>query len=121
MTEDFWANAEVIYTYTRAQALADGVLHDVTALAKEAGFRVPAAMTCNVLAIVNDIDPESGEDVTGRLWDILTMLRLAAARSANDQAWFTVSIAGVDHEMYGQIAPGDAGEPCLTIMLPWED
>lgn len=111
----------VAYCYTRRQALADGVLYDVSALAREAGFRVPAAMSAGIMAIVNDIDPDSGEDVPGRLWAVLAALQRAAAQAEGDQAWFKVQIGGVAHEMYGQIAPGDAGEPCLTIMLPWED
>ena len=35
----------VIYSYTRAQAIADGVLIDVTDEAKAHGFKVPVAIT----------------------------------------------------------------------------
>ena len=35
----------VIYTYTRAQAIEDGVLVDVSTLAAEAGIRYPTAVT----------------------------------------------------------------------------
>ena len=35
----------VVHTYTRAEALADGVLVDAGLLAKEAGFRWPVALT----------------------------------------------------------------------------
>ena len=38
----------VIFSYTRAQAIADGVLIDATELAKEAGFRIPVAVTAGV-------------------------------------------------------------------------
>ena len=41
---------EVIYTYTRAQALEDGVLIDVSQMAKEAGFRLPAVITADLHA-----------------------------------------------------------------------
>ena len=34
-----------VYTYTRAQALADGVLIDAGPLAREAGLRFPVALT----------------------------------------------------------------------------
>ena len=44
----FWDDAEVIYTYTRAQALEDGVLVDVSEMAKEAGVRFPVALTATV-------------------------------------------------------------------------
>jgi hypothetical protein len=40
---------EIIYSYTRKQAIADGVLIDVTELAKEAGFKCPVAFTSSVL------------------------------------------------------------------------
>ncbi len=39
------SDSEVIYAYTRAQALDDGILVDATALAKEAGFKWPVAVT----------------------------------------------------------------------------
>lgn len=35
----------VIHSYTRSQAIDDGVLVDVTATAQEAGFKVPTALT----------------------------------------------------------------------------
>ncbi|MCE9563538.1 MAG: hypothetical protein K8U57_15970 [Planctomycetes bacterium] len=38
-------NAEVIHSYTRANALADGVLVDVSETAREAGIRFPVALT----------------------------------------------------------------------------
>ena len=40
----------VIFSYTRAQAIADGVLIDATELAKQAGFRYPVAVTAGVWA-----------------------------------------------------------------------
>lgn len=110
-----------VYCYTRAQALRDGCLFDVSALAQEAGFRVPVAVSSEIMALVNDIDPESGESVTGRLWDILTVLRVAANHAPDDRADFTVSIAGDDVDLYAVVGPGDTAEPVMTIMLPWED
>ena len=38
--------ADLIYSYTRADAIRDGVLIDVTATAQEAGIRWPVAVTC---------------------------------------------------------------------------
>jgi len=45
-----WAGFEVIHRYTRAQAIADGVLVDVTAKARTCGFTVPVAMTATLFA-----------------------------------------------------------------------
>jgi hypothetical protein len=38
-------NADLIYRYTRAQAIADGVLVDVSGIAQEAGIRFQVALT----------------------------------------------------------------------------
>jgi len=38
----------VIYSYTRAQAIEDGMFVDVTETAKEAGFKYPVAITRNL-------------------------------------------------------------------------
>ena len=36
---------ELIFRYSRAEALSDGVLIDVSETAKETGFRIPVALT----------------------------------------------------------------------------
>jgi len=46
MTSSIWDDAEIISSNTRAQALADGALVEVSpALAAEADFRFPVALT----------------------------------------------------------------------------
>jgi len=44
----FWDGAEVIYAYTRAQALEDGVLVDVSEIAKQSGIKFRVALTSTV-------------------------------------------------------------------------
>lgn len=46
--ESFFGN--VISTYTRAQAIEDGVLVDPGSMAKEAGFKLPVALTADAWA-----------------------------------------------------------------------
>ncbi|BBL79292.1 hypothetical protein RxyAA322_11460 [Rubrobacter xylanophilus] len=61
---------EPIHTYTRAEALADGVLVDVTETAREAGFRVLVALTRGIWADANDLSGRhayAGQSVQGRL------------------------------------------------------
>ena len=41
-------DAPLNFSYTRAQAIEDGVLVDLTAWAKETGFRIPVACTSTV-------------------------------------------------------------------------
>ena len=52
--ESFFGN--VISTYTRAQAIEDGVLVDVGSTAQEAGFKWPVALTCRGLGRLRGLD-----------------------------------------------------------------
>jgi hypothetical protein len=101
---------EVIYVYTRAQAIEDRVLIDVSELAHKVGFKCPVAITAAVYAdcvawlswpnCATCLDltaapdglgrsqggPLEGEDETeqGRLWDVLNRC-IYAARGSDDQ------------------------------------
>lgn len=126
-----FSGAEVISAYTRAQALADGVLIDASTLAREAGFRVPVALTAAVWAdcVAWDAASEPApQDETGRLWDVLVMAAHAARFNRDDaRAPFQLmripsrgTRAGLV-DLVAHIGPGDDGEPVITIMQPMED
>lgn len=69
--------------YTRQDAIADGVLIDVsnTSEAKEAGFRIPVCITAGVHALCQvPAGLEGIQDYNGRLWDTLYMAALAVKR-----------------------------------------
>jgi hypothetical protein len=77
---------EVIYAYTRAQAVADGFQVEVTATAKEAGILFPVFLTRAVYDAYVTVPPGvAGQDEAGRLWDILHMLRFAIHKAQPDQ------------------------------------
>lgn len=130
-------NNDTIHTYTRAEAIRDGVLVDVSETAREAGFRWPVALTRGahedaVAWNAADSRRQTWQDESGRLWDVLTMAKLTARAAA---------IHGEDARMFGvlrvprggrgvrprlarlvlRLGPGDLGEPVLTITLPGED
>jgi len=119
-----------IYVYTRAQAIADGVLIDASETAHEAGFAIPVALT---KALWDDIEaiPERYQgiqDVAGRLWDVLWMGYLAARThpTTTDPLCYQVimRVEGSRKSCYSikmVIGPGDGGEPVLTLMKPEED
>jgi hypothetical protein len=124
---DFWG--EPIHTYTRADALADGVLVDATATAQEAGFRIPVALTQSIWVDVNDLSGRhvsAGQVPEGRLWDLLFMAAHAARRPENrDTSEFVYSLvmpvgAGNNYRAKCHIGPGDEGEPLVTILRPDE-
>src|ERR1019366_668012 len=72
----------VIYSYTRAQAVADGVQVEVTKTAKEAGIKFPVFLTRTVFdSFVTVPDGVTGQDEAGRLWDIVWMLRFGIIRA----------------------------------------
>jgi len=124
------AQPPIIHSYSRAQAIEDGVLVDVSQMASEAGFRVPVAMTATVWAEYVRVPAEvSGQDESGRLWDILWMLRVAIGRSASSgsELLFSLIVRNDDAlpaqqvELKSICGPGDRGEPVITIMFPHED
>ena len=128
---DFWG--EPIHVYTRAQAIEDGVLVDLmqpelVGAVREAGIRIPVAMTAAAFTQTIGLEEAlpAGQDVQGRLWDVLMMLRHAISRSPGGQRVdFTVSVwDGRKHndiDLYALCGPGDNAEPIITIMLPNED
>jgi hypothetical protein len=126
-SRDFWG--EPIHTYTRAEALADGVLVDVTETAREAGFAVPVALTVGIWSDVRDIPASKRgyQDTGGRLWDLLHMGRLTASRADaldRDEILYRLHMDLGRKRLYVaklHIGPGDAGEPAVTIMRPEED
>jgi len=124
-----WNGADYIHVYTRAQAIADGVLIDAGQLAVEAGFRYPVALTSAAWhAAVAVSSTHSGQDEVGRLWDILNVL-MAEIRSADGRTSridFCVDVAAENEKvttvkLKSLCGPGDDPSPVITIMLPDED
>ena len=133
----------VIYSYTRAQALDDGMLVDVTETAREAGVKHPTALTAAVWADYVTVPAElDGQDEMGRLWDILFLFAMAArsGRITGVEGTFEVLIAKPDKgdwrenetanegnrrqrlvTLKAMCGPSDDGSPCITIMRPEED
>ena len=129
----------VIHAYTRAEALADGVLVDVTTIAHEAGLKVPTAVTAAVFDeciewTESDAERSSThQDQKGRLWDVVY---LAAFKARNlvkrgvrqNQVIFQLDVVRRPERTHPRrrtlklvIGPGDNHEPVATIMLPYED
>lgn len=129
---------DVIDPYSRAEAVDDGVLVPVDdELAREAGFSVPLALTAAVyedcVAWSDEDNERKGtyQDEAGRLWDVLTMTRLAVRRSGGRGRRCVVELYRVPRggrgrlprrtRLVAEIGPGDAGEPVMTVMRPDED
>jgi hypothetical protein len=118
----------VLHTYSRAEALEDGALVDVTSTAKEAGFRIPVALTRAVWESYVTVPAKvRAQDERGRLWDILWMASLAARSNRNAQTVrFTVYVRNDNRHprprrLKAVVDSGDDGEAVITILLPDED
>ena len=133
-------DAPVVHRYTRADAIRDGLLIDVTETAREAGFKIPVAITAGVQEECvrwTEEDarrrPRMPQDEDGRLWDVLWMAACRSreiARSGRHASSTLFQVIVVPRPGHGRrrlrtlklvIGPGDAGEAVATIMLPDED
>jgi hypothetical protein len=138
---------DLISTYTRAQAIADGQLVDLTDAKDSAGrrlspFKWPVAMTATAFGQAISAGSEwkreadgsetlvlpGFQDFAGRVWDVFWMLLVAIRQSpSGDTVPFAVSILTDGNHQRETVhlksicGPGDDGEPVITIMLPDED
>lgn len=126
MTTDSANDVEIIYSYTRTEALADGTLVDVSIEGREVGFTVPVALTSTLFETIVGIPKDSGEDQRGRTHDVLFMAACATRKerdSCEPRVEFSVLMTtdkGVKATLTLLIdfGPGDAGEPVITIGYP---
>lgn len=124
-----FVGADVIHCYTRKQAIADGVLVDVSTVAKEAGIRYPTALTQAVWCKYVEVPPGvEAQDQTGRLWDILWMMKwaIATSRDDGDTLKFQLHVRNDNKQaelvtLKAMCGPDDDANPCITVLLPDED
>ena len=130
--EGIFGDATVISIYTRAQAIDDGFLVDVSDSSeyKELRFKFPIALTRAVWDRYVEVPAGVAcQDSKGRLWDLLFMLRLAIWRSSGgDQIKFSLHVRNDNSAGTPPLVAlkaicngGDDGEPTITVLLPDED
>ena len=130
---------EVISRYTRAQAIEDGVLIDVTETARQAGIKHQTAITASVFDDYVHVPKalEGMQDEQGRLWDILWMFawHVRIGEINGNEGMFEVSFLTYEAKGPNDTAksrnetitlkavcgPNDDTSPCITIMKPDED
>ena len=122
---------EVIYAYTRKQALADGVQVEVTKTAQEAGIKFPMFLTRTVFDAYVAVPPDvSAQDEAGRLWDIVWMTRFAILRCKPGVSRIPVALyvrndnrAAKLVKLIATCGPLDIDDPqpAITVMMPDED
>jgi hypothetical protein len=122
---------EVIFTYTRSQAVADGVQVEVSKTAQEAGIRFPVFLTRAVYDAYVSVPPGvEAQDEAGRLWDLIWLLRFAIRRARPGVERIPVAFyvrndnrAARLVKLIATCGPLDIDDPqpAITILLPGED
>ncbi len=120
----------VIHSYTRANAIEDEALVDVSLAARDVGFKCLVAITraaWDYCVALGDAAQRAGCDEAGRLHDVLWMLRCAIRGSQRHDQELTFQLLCVTDKVQPSLAtlravagPGDDGELVMTIMLPTE-
>jgi hypothetical protein len=122
---------EIIYSYTRKQAIADGFQVDVSSAAKEAGIRFPVFITRTAFDAYVTVPPNvSWQDEAGRLWDVVWLLRFAIRKAAQGHSRlpFALYVRNDNRaprlvKLVAMCGPLDMDDPqpAITVMMPDED
>jgi hypothetical protein len=119
---DTFEDADIIYCYSRQEALKDGVLIDLSNIAREVGINYPVAVTSSVYADCVSL-PEVFEASVefDRAFELLCAVStLATHRIEEPEIHFEFSVDdGADTRtlpLKVVCHAGDYGEPVLTVM-----
>lgn len=120
---------EPVSVYTRAQAIEDGYLVDISSIAKECGFRYPVAITSDVFGdcvyLAKDDEKMVLETQLERTENLLRELMKAIKRTDRsvDRITFALEYAHVEGcavrdgsaKLTSVVGPGDTLDPVITI------
>lgn len=122
---------EVIYAYSRSQAVADGVQVDVSKVAAEAGIQFPMFLTRAVFDQYVAVPPDvTGQDEAGRLWDVVWMTRFAILRARPGVDRLPVGLYVRNDDRTARLVKliatcgaldMDDPQPAITVMMVGED
>ena len=110
---------EIIHTYTAEQGIEDGMLVDVSEMAKEAGFVYPVRISQGVHGLCTPPKTNKIESYQGRLWDVLSMARMAIKGSSDEtMTTFKVKIGRKIHTLWAAL--DTTSGPAIHLILPSE-
>jgi hypothetical protein len=124
MPDLFSEQTESISSYSRAEAIEDGVLVDMSqepfgSLARAAGIVWPIALTATAFAAFVEISDAAGhccQDVKGRWWDVVWMFRQTRREVSPLEARWKLAVRDPDgrlrqKELKCVSGPADDGSP----------
>lgn len=116
-----------IHSYSRSQAIKDGVLRDVTDLAREYGILLPTAIAHNAwneavawpdATTASEYEPERARTVLAHAASALREAKRLGLEGLQEFSFLPVPEKETDGSrvLLGiEVGPGDAAEPVLTI------
>jgi hypothetical protein len=121
----------IIYTYTRAHAVADGFQVEVSKTAQEAGIRFPVFLTRAVYETYVTVPPDvEAQDEAGRLWDVCWMLRFAIRKGQPGKSRLPFALYVCNDNRRPRLVKliatcgaldVDDPQPAITVMMPDEN
>ncbi len=114
----------VISSYSRAQAIEDGVLVDLTSLfpSDTRAYRYPVACTQAVWGLIEDESHKDRARAGALVWLLCHMSAKYPVKKIDESTvLFNVVIGKETHTLKCNCGPGDKGEPVMTLMLQNED
>ena len=132
IAEGPWAGFTVVSAYTRAQAIEDGTLIDISDIAVRF-FKIPVAVTSTIWAwleesaVLHNVGRPKNiqRDVTDMTAELAQGLYLAVVHGSNrgrgDRFTMKLKLGEAEKILLSICGPGDDGEPVITIMEPGEE
>ena len=105
---------QIISSYSRAQALEDGMLVDISEPAGMVGVSHPIAVTAALWHVLE----QSGR---GALGNLLIQFATSAKKEEGDRFHFVADLGERQEPVWALVGPGDDPKPVITIMLEGED
>jgi hypothetical protein len=114
--DDFFG--EVISSYSRAQAIEDGVLVAIERDTFDGAtiFKFPVAFTQALFADLRKGAGSDAETLSGRVWDVCYMA--TQGRMEGSDAFFKVIVGRSTLALRANCGPGDDAAPVMTIGYP---
>lgn len=123
-----FTNDDIVFSYSRADALADKQQYDISIIAENVGFKYPVFITDSVNSIIEE-HLQYCNDRDGILWDLLNVLYFTILQYKKQKLpclgpiKFKISIFGKrnqskDYSFIAEVGPYDLDDPkpAFTIM-----
>ena len=112
-----------ISTYSRRQAIEDGVLVDLSTLPiSRQHWKLPIVCTSSVWCLIEDAVKDHGNDTTGILHDLYCLAKIhIEPNKSTDRINFKATVGVKTHAFILHCGPGDTVMPVLTLMTPGDD